>query len=71
MTMVLPSGLTGVSRVGYGRARAGVETPGMATPGSLRESAQTAVSTAKGTTTPSVKEIVSGRMAALVAGMTV
>jgi hypothetical protein len=43
----------------------------MATPGSLRERAQTAASTANGTTTPSVKEMASGRIAALLAGTTV
>ena len=43
----------------------------MAMPGSVTESAHTAASKAKGTTTPSVNEMASGRMAALFAGTTV
>lgn len=70
MTSVLPVDGAACSE-GYGRPRAGVATPGMATPGCLRESVQTAASKANGTTTPSVKEMASGRMAALLAGTTV
>jgi hypothetical protein len=40
----------------------------MATPGTFRDRAQTAASRAKGTTTPSVNEIFSGRIAAFLAG---
>jgi hypothetical protein len=69
-TSTLPDGAM-LSNEGYGSPRAGVATPGMATPGSLRESAQTAASRAKGTTTPSVKEMASGSIAALLAGITV
>lgn len=70
-TRALPEGGTECCSDGYGRPRAGVGTPGMATPGTFRESVQTAASNANGTTTPSVKEMVSGRMAALLAGITV
>lgn len=62
---ILPNEGTGFRSEGYGRPSAGVETPGIATPGTLRESTQTAASKANGTTTPSVKEMISGRMAAL------
>ena len=67
---VLPVGGAGFSSDGYGRPRAGVRTPGMHGPGSFKLKAQTAASNAKGTTTPSVKRIVSGRIAALLAGTT-
>jgi hypothetical protein len=48
-----------------------VGTPGSASPGILRQSAQMAASKAKGRTAPSVKEIESGRIAAFSAGTTV
>ena len=70
-TSVLPKDGTGCCSEGYGRPRVGVGTPGMATPGTLRESVQTAASNANGTTTPLVKEMASGSTAALSAGMTV
>ena len=58
----------GVLREGYGSPRVAVGTPGRASLGTLTDSAQIAASSAKGTTTPSVKETLPGRIAALLAG---
>jgi len=69
-TRTFPSGSTPWID-GYGRPSAGVGTPGRASPGIVTERAQTAASSANGTTTPSVNGMLSGRMAAFSAGMTV
>jgi hypothetical protein len=58
-------------RQGYGRLRAGVDTPGIAVLGFLTESAHTAASIAKAATTPSLNGMASGRIAALSAGIAV
>src|SRR4051794_38448714 len=71
MRVFLTDGVGSAPREGYGRPGAGGGTLGGAGPGCLTGRAHTAASRAKGTTTPSVKGMVEGRMAALSAGTTV
>jgi hypothetical protein len=70
-TRILPVDGAGLWVVGYGRPRAWVVTPGMHGSSSLTESPKTVASLVKGSTTPSVNGMCSGRITALSAWTTV